>query len=91
MLRQRVVESTLEDIPSVIPGYTRTLTKRLIDVDDAKVAKAKELLGASSLKATIDGALDELIALDERRRSLIGLRGQSAELSNDDTRRAAWG
>jgi Arc/MetJ family transcription regulator len=67
------------------------VTKRLIDVDDKKVAKAKKLLGASTLKATVDGALDELIALDARRRSLLALRDESGELADDAKRRAAWG
>lgn len=67
------------------------MPKRLIEVDDAKVAKARELLGVSTLKATIDGALDELIALDARRRSLVGLGEPPTEMANDDTRRAAWG
>lgn len=67
------------------------MPKRLIEVDDAKMAKARELLGVSTLKATIDGALDELIALDERRRSLVGLGEQPTEMTNDDARRAAWG
>lgn len=67
------------------------VTKRLIDVDDAKVGAAKELLGTTTLKATIDGALDELIALDARRRALLALHEYPAELANDEARRAAWG
>ena len=66
------------------------MTKRLIEVDDEKVARAKALLGTPTLKATIDGALDELLALDERRRSLLALAG-SPEMANEKKRKSAWG
>ena len=39
------------------------MTKRLIDVDDAKLDEVRALLGTSTAKATVNGALDEVIAL----------------------------
>jgi len=68
------------------------MTKRLIDVDDNKLEAVKTLLGTTTLKATVNAALDEVLALDQRRQALLVERGvDSSELTNSDARRAAWG
>jgi Arc/MetJ family transcription regulator len=68
------------------------VTKRLIDVDDDKLEAVKELLGSSTLKGTVDAALDEVLALDRRRRALLESRGvDPGELADPAARRAAWG
>jgi hypothetical protein len=68
------------------------VTKRLIDVDDEKLDAVRALLGTRTLKATVDGALDEVIALDQRRRALLAERGADvAMLGDPDARGAAWG
>ena len=68
------------------------MTKRLIDVDDDKLAAVRELLGTRTLKATVDEAFDEVLALEARRRALVAERGDdSAMLSDPEVRRAAWG
>jgi Arc/MetJ family transcription regulator len=67
------------------------VTKRLIDVDDDKLAEVWQLLGTSTLKATVDAALDEVLALDRRRRALLAEHGVVNDLMADPTRRqAAW-
>jgi Arc/MetJ family transcription regulator len=67
------------------------MTKRLIDVDDEKLAAVQVLLGTRSLKATVNAALDEVLALDRRRRALLVERGvDDALLSDPEDRRAAW-
>jgi Arc/MetJ family transcription regulator len=43
----------------------------LIDVDDDKLETVRKLLGTSTLKATVNGALDEVLALDQRRQALL--------------------
>ena len=43
------------------------VTKRLIEVDDDKLAEVRSLLGTRTMKATVDAALDEVLALDRRR------------------------
>ena len=50
------------------------MTKRLIDVDDAKLGSVRDLLGTTTLKATVDAAFDEVLALAERRRTLLAER-----------------
>lgn len=68
------------------------MTKRLIDVDDAKLDAVRDLLGTTTLKATVDTAFDEVLALEERRRALLAERGVDiAEFSDPGERRAAWG
>lgn len=68
------------------------MTKRLIDVDDDKLDAVRALLGTPSLKGTVDAAFDEVLALEQRRRSLLAEHGVDlAELADPDARDAAWG
>jgi Arc/MetJ family transcription regulator len=72
-------------------GYPGVVTKRLIDVDDDKLAAVRALLGTQTLKATVDAALDEVIALDRRRRALLAERGVDlAKLADPAARDSAW-
>lgn len=66
------------------------MTKRLIDVDDAKLDAVRTLLGTDTLKATVDGAFDEVLALAERRRALLAWDGEG-DLADEASRRRAWG
>jgi Arc/MetJ family transcription regulator len=80
------------DIQIVTNGYPADVTKRLIDVDDTKMDAAQEILGTTTLKATVDAALQEVLDLAERRRALLADRGiDYSALADDDARRAAWG
>jgi Arc/MetJ family transcription regulator len=68
------------------------MTKRLVDVDDAKLEEVRALLGTPTTKATVNGALEEVLALAARRRALLdddALAG-SDDLAHDEQRRAAW-
>ena len=68
------------------------MTKRLIEVDDDKLDAVRALLGTRTLKATVDEAFDEVLALDKRRRALLVERGVGAsDLSDSEVRRDAWG
>lgn len=67
------------------------MTKRLIDVDDDKLEAVRTLLGTTTLKATVNEALDEVLALDRRRKALLAERGvDMSEFADPDIRRAAW-
>lgn len=55
--------STLSPMDTLLP-----VTKRLVDVDDQKLEAVCRLLGTQTLKATVAGALDEVLALDFRRK-----------------------
>ena len=68
------------------------VTKRLVDVDDDKLEAVRRVLGTQTLKATVAGALDEVLALDLRRKELLAERGAPpAALADPDERAAAWG
>ena len=69
------------------------MTKRLIDVDDEKLAEVRALLGTATAKATVNGALDEVIALAKRRTALVEVSAiaGSDDLADEERRRAAWG
>lgn len=68
------------------------MTKRLVDVDDAKLDEVRALLGTSTTKATVNGALDEVLALAARREALLQghLVAGSEDLADDERRRATW-
>ncbi len=68
------------------------MTKRLVDIDDDMLEAVQRLLGTSTLKATIAGALEEVLALDRRRRALFAEHGVGVDdLADPDQRHAAWG
>ncbi|MGH9070888.1 MAG: hypothetical protein ACRDX8_06915 [Acidimicrobiales bacterium] len=68
------------------------MTKRLVDFDDSKLEAVRDLLGTATIKATVDTALDEILALAARRRALLGEpQPGHEELADRDARRAAWG
>ena len=68
------------------------MTKRLIDVDDDKLEAVRALLGTRTLKATVDGAFSEVLALELRRRALLAERGVEIDgLADPIARRDAWG
>lgn len=68
------------------------MTKRLIDVDDKKLDAVRAVLATATLKATVNAALDEVLALEQRRKALLAERGVDlAALEDVDARRAVWG
>jgi Arc/MetJ family transcription regulator len=73
-------------------GYPVIMTKRLIDVDDNKLEAVRTLLDTGTLKATVDSAFDEVLALAARRRALLAEHGVDlSELADSDDRQSAWG
>ena len=69
----------------------RSRRKTSFEVDFSKVDQVKVLLGTSSLTETIDAALDEVIAL-EQRKQLIGLLFDTDQLDLDkpEIMASAW-
>lgn len=67
------------------------MTKRLVDIDDAKLAAVQAELGTSTMKETVDVALSEVLALAARRKALLAERGADLSfLADPEARRAAW-
>ncbi|CAN5182649.1 hypothetical protein BH20ACT3_BH20ACT3_11190 [soil metagenome] len=66
------------------------MTKQLIDVDNEKLTAVRTLLGTRTLEATVDSALDEVLALD-RPQDLLADRGVDVgSLADPATRQPAW-
>ena len=67
------------------------MTKRLVDINDDLLDRAREILGAETMKATVNGALDELVRMDLRRQHaerLASMRG--LDLDNAEIMARAW-
>lgn len=67
------------------------MRKTTLTIDDDLVAQAGAVLGTRGLKATIDRALEEVVALAARRaaiQQLVEMRG--LELDQPDVMAAAW-
>jgi Arc/MetJ family transcription regulator len=68
------------------------VTKRLVDIDDEKLAAVRAALGTATTKSTVNGALDEVLALMARREALLAAATVDVSaLADRDARRAAWG
>jgi hypothetical protein len=69
-----------------------TMTKRLVEIDDGDLKRAQELLGAATIKETVERALKEVIAAEARRQHIELLRtGYLAPMADKEFRRRAWG
>ena len=67
------------------------MAKTTLDVDEAKVDAAKQVLGTKTLKDTVDRALDTVLAADTRRRTIDRLRGMDGlDLDKPEVMDAAW-
>jgi Arc/MetJ family transcription regulator len=65
--------------------------KTTIVIDEDLVQRAQEALGTRGLKATVDKALQEAVALAARRRAIEQLRTMSGlELDNPEVMASAW-
>ncbi|MGH7918386.1 MAG: hypothetical protein ACREQM_00405 [Candidatus Dormibacteraceae bacterium] len=63
-----------------------------VDPGNLQAFFVRSVLGTSTTKATVNGALEEVLALAARRRALLdgdAVAG-SSDLADDEQRRAAW-
>lgn len=72
--------------------YTLAMAKTMVDIDPDLLAEARSVLGASTIKETVNRALAELVALAARRRLVEQLRSADGlDLSVPDAvRDEAW-
>ncbi len=60
-------------------------------LDDAKLRRARRILGTKGIRDTIDRALDEVLAVDARRRLVEKLRTMKGlDLDNAEIMAKAW-
>lgn len=67
------------------------MTKRLIDIDDELLQKARRALGTGTMKDTVNQALAEVTRAELRRRHAARLAaGDGTDLGQDDIMAGAW-
>ena len=67
------------------------MTKKLIDIDDELLARAREILGTNSQRETVTRALDQVVNLRRRLDFLEMLKdGALTDLSNPEIMAGAW-
>jgi Arc/MetJ family transcription regulator len=67
------------------------MTRTVIDTDDELLTAAQEILGTTTKKDTVNGALREVVALAARRQFLEDARaGAFSELAEPGAREALW-
>ncbi len=67
------------------------MTKKLIDIDEDTLAQATEILGAATMKETVNRALTEVVLLAERRTHVDRLvRMDGLDLDDDQIMAGAW-
>jgi len=70
---------------------TAAKRKTSFEIDTAKVAAAKDILGTKTLTDTVDAALAEVVKLQQRRRLLELLSTPGVlELDDPDVMSGAW-
>jgi Arc/MetJ family transcription regulator len=68
-----------------------TVTKTLIDIDDARLELARRALGTPTKKDTVNTALAEVAALAARRRDLVRLTlDELRDLRDDELMSQLW-
>lgn len=59
-------------------GYTASMTKRLVEIDDQLLARARTVAGTDTIKATVETALKSLVDRDTALRHVARLRQPGA-------------
>ena len=67
------------------------MRKTSVDIDERLIEQAKSLLGAASIKETIDSALREVVRRDARRQEIRALAEMDGlDLSDGEVMAKAW-
>lgn len=71
--------------------YTSVASKRLVDIDDDLLEAASSILGASTMKDTVNRSLEAVVLADRRRRHADRLEAmQGLDLDNPKVMSGAW-
>lgn len=73
-------------------GYTALVTKRLVEIDDELLERARAAAGTDTIKATVQTALRRLVDQETVLRHVARLRQGTLDLARiEDTRRPRTG
>lgn len=68
------------------------MSRTVIDLDDDLVAEAADILGTTTKRATVNGALEEFVAASKRRRFMEMINeGAFTDLADEEVMARAWG
>ena len=71
--------------------YSWTVTKRLVDIDDALLAEVRELIGVATMKEAVNTALRQLLDAELRRQHLRRLEtGRGTDIGDEEIMQGAW-
>lgn len=71
--------------------YSTLMTKKLIDIDDDLLVQAKEVLGTTTQRETVNRALDEVVRRSQRRQFMTLLKdGVLDDLADPEIMAGAW-
>lgn len=71
--------------------YTGAVTKRLVDIDDELLREAGTILGARTMRETVNRALEGVVAAERRRRLIDRLEsGDGIDLADESIMNDAW-
>lgn len=67
------------------------MRKTSVDIDDRLIDQVRDVLGTSSIKETIDGALREVMRGEARRREIEALSAMDGlDLADEQVMEKAW-
>lgn len=70
-------------------GYIISMKRTTLDIDDNMLSKAREILGTSGIKDTVDEALREIVRREAGRRLIARLK-ENEDLANPEIMARAW-
>jgi Arc/MetJ family transcription regulator len=71
--------------------YTGSVSKRLVDIDDELLEAASSILGASTMKDTVNRSLEAVVLADRRRRHADRLEAMKGlDLDKPNVMSGAW-
>ena len=71
--------------------YSEPMTKRLVDIDDDLLEEATSVLGASTMKETVNRSLEAVVVAARRRRHADRLEAmQNLDLAKPRLMSGAW-
>jgi len=77
-------------MPSVTEsGYTDSMRRTTLDIDESMLSQAREILGTRGVKDTVDEALREIVRQEAGKRLITWLK-ENEDLRNPEIMERAW-
>jgi Arc/MetJ family transcription regulator len=73
----------------VVAGYTESVRRTTLDIDEDMLSQAREILGTRGVKDTVDEALREVVRRQAGERIVAWLQ-ENEDLQNPEIMECAW-